>query len=170
MIVGTPEDDFFEENSEIQYISEVARLIRTFTKVVAGKIMWGIWMAFDPRSSLFQMNLDEKLFHIKNEYLKDPNFEWDNPVVLEVIEAYPRFGLTMMGKMYHNAMHMYHLAYSEGLQLKPKDKLGFIKASKGYHEELEKFKNDYEKSLEAEGAKAAGEVQSGYLSRRKRGR
>lgn len=76
MIKGLPEDDFWEHNWALRYVTEVADLIAAHGEEKAGRYMWAIWLFCSPRSDLFELEPEDKIEAIKMNYLKEPDFYW----------------------------------------------------------------------------------------------
>lgn len=68
---GDPEKDFFEQNPELKYITEFAKLIEEEGKQKASRIMWCIYMIEDPKSSIFRLPRNQKVQEIIANYYKD---------------------------------------------------------------------------------------------------
>ena len=71
MIVGNPEEDFFEQNGTLRYITEFADLIEKHGQKKASKIAWAVYMVEDPNSPIFNMPIADRIEEVKNNYKID---------------------------------------------------------------------------------------------------
>lgn len=94
LVVGTPERDFFEQNPELEYITEVKNFIKKFGgKKKAGRLLWAIYLTEDPNSKLYRgMDIEERRKEVSKNYLNEPDFNWDE--LKDFISSYPRIALT----------------------------------------------------------------------------
>lgn len=70
-VTGNPDVCFFEQNPELQYITEFKNLIDSKGKLIAGKILWSIYMIEDPKSKIFRMSREEKIKEITENYYSE---------------------------------------------------------------------------------------------------
>lgn len=94
LVVGTPDRDFFEQNPELEYISEVKSIIKKYgSKKKASPILWAVYLTEDPNSKLYRgMDLEERRAEVAKNYLNNPDFDWGE--LNEFIRTYPRIALT----------------------------------------------------------------------------
>ena len=93
IVTGDPDIDFFKQNPELKFHNFGHSLIEKFGEKEAGIIMWAIYLAEDPDSTLYQSHLIqvERRDMIQKTYLNKKgikNFEWEG--VRAIIEGYIR--------------------------------------------------------------------------------
>jgi len=93
IVVGDPDLDFFKQNSELRYHNFGHLAIEKYGEKEAGIIMWAIYLAEDPDSTLYQANLIqiERRDMVQKTYLNKKGikkFEWDE--ARTIIEGYIR--------------------------------------------------------------------------------
>lgn len=93
MVSGNPSLDFFEQNPELQYITEFAELKKSSKNY--SKILWSIYLLEDPRSKFFRMTFEERLEEIRANY-----FKLDIEKHSSVINSYKRLVLTREQQLY----------------------------------------------------------------------
>lgn len=70
-VTGNPEQDFFTQNPELQYISEFVALREDVGDETASKILWSIYMIEDPNSKIFRMPTEDKILEVQTNYYPD---------------------------------------------------------------------------------------------------
>jgi len=100
VIEGDPEKSFFEQNPELRYIPEVAKLIRKYGEEKAGIYMWASYMFEDPRSKIYRIPIDERTELIKESYLSKRLPDFDVNDLSDVRAAYPTMVLTKTQILY----------------------------------------------------------------------
>jgi hypothetical protein len=100
IVEGDPELPFFEQNPELRYFPEIARLIAKHGETKAGHFMWATYMFEDPRSKMYKMPIDEKTQIIQEEYLSNKIDIGDLKEIEEVRQFYPRLILTKTQILY----------------------------------------------------------------------
>lgn len=91
MIVGNPELNFFDQNPELRYISEIKKAVADYSDKEASKILWAIYMIEDPNSKLYRIPKDKRIEEVRKNY-----YEIDVDKFKELIKAYS--GLISMSK------------------------------------------------------------------------
>jgi len=84
-------ESFWDVNSELEYLSPYAQLIKDESKRRAGRIMTAIWLCFDPKSRVKQSGErveSEIMQDVATNFLNEKNFEWAK--YKNVIEAYKK--------------------------------------------------------------------------------
>lgn len=93
LISGDPNKDFFEQNPEIEYFSEVRAFIKKHGKKKAGKYLWATYMTEDPNSKLYKgTDLEERRKIVSKNFLNEEDFNWGD--IEDCISFYPRIMLT----------------------------------------------------------------------------
>jgi hypothetical protein len=91
MVIGNPELNFFDQNPELRYISEIKRAVADYSDKEASKILWAIYMIEDPNSKLYRIPKDKRIEEVKKNY-----YEIDLDKFKELSKAYS--GLISMSK------------------------------------------------------------------------
>lgn len=94
LITGNPNEDIFEQNPELEFITVVKDFIKKIGgKKKASKLLWSIYLTEDPNSKFYKgMDREERRKEVASNYLKEPDFDWGE---LEYfISLYPRFALS----------------------------------------------------------------------------
>lgn len=157
-IKGTPDEDFFKQNPEFQYRSIVKRLIKKEGKKRASKIMWAVYLTEDLNSTYYTLRMEEKRKEISENYLEEPDFDWEE--YQELIDAYPHMAMGVEAKNYKrlNDKFQQMLGEVEGADLKTAtlfySKLDSI--YKGLEKAKEMFDKENAKLNEARGSEQAG--------------
>lgn len=97
-IVGNPELDFFEQNPQVRYYPEIQDMIQKNAAEDASKIMWAVYLTEDPSSKYYAIPYEERRKIIAENYLKDPNFQWDS--IQKLVSAYPEICLSKTERWY----------------------------------------------------------------------
>lgn len=91
MVRGNPELNFFDQNPELKYISEIKKIVDGYSEKEASKILWAIYMIEDPNSKLYRIPKEKRIEEVKKNY-----YNIDVEKFRELIKAYP--GLISMQK------------------------------------------------------------------------
>lgn len=97
------EEDFWNLNQEIKYMSPFNKLYNsdlTNNKEYSSQIMWAVYLYTDPDSRFARMSEDEKREEINLNYLLNDKFNWDEPIIKELINGYQDRLLTKLQKSY----------------------------------------------------------------------
>lgn len=96
MITGNPENDFFEQNPELKYLSEIKKAVKDYSKSESSKILWAIYLLEDIDSKFYRLPRDQRISEIKKNY-----YDLDIQKFKELITAYPTLiGLTKEQRLY----------------------------------------------------------------------
>lgn len=95
MITGNPENDFFDQNPELRYISEVKKIVQEFSKKEASQILWAIFLIEDPTSRLYRMPKEQRIEEVKKNY-----YNIDTDRFKELISIYPYLVLSKEQQMF----------------------------------------------------------------------
>lgn len=91
VIKGTPKDNFFEMNPELEYITEFKELKEN--DPLASTVMWAIYMTEDPNSQLYKFkDVKQRRQEVEKNYLKSTDFDWN--AYKDITTAYLEFTLT----------------------------------------------------------------------------
>lgn len=170
------EKNFFEEYPEHRWVASFNELIFLYGEERASKYMWAIYMAYNPKSSIWNMPTDEKREEISSTFLgndKDIVDRTTGEVVTfwsiadDAITSYIDVCMSFESKMYVDARKLYESAMRDGHSLKPKDRAIFLKSLSGTSALLEDLKSKYVLS-EERGAdkKNQGMQKSGWASKK----
>jgi len=91
LITGNPELNFFEQNPELRYLSEIKKAVSEYSEKEASKILWAIYMIEDPNSKLYRIPKDKRIEEVQKNY-----YNIDVEKFKDLIRAYP--GLISMSK------------------------------------------------------------------------
>lgn len=98
MITGNPEQDFFDQNPELKYMTAFAKVQNELSKSEASKLMWSVYLLEDPDSKFYSMPYKDRLAEIQDLY--NPDFNVDDPLTKELITIYPRITMSKEKFMY----------------------------------------------------------------------
>jgi hypothetical protein len=87
IIEGDPEQSFFDQNPEIRYISEVAKMIKKYGEKETGRMLWATYLLEDPHSKLYKIPHEEREQLVAENYIRG---EFKIKDLEEIREAYPR--------------------------------------------------------------------------------
>ncbi len=167
MINGKPADGpFFELNKDLRYVPEFSDLISAYGEEKAGRYMWAIYLIYHPDSELFDMSPDDKVKTVQEGYLKETFVQWK--LFIPAIDVFPKVAMTRGARMYYDACMLYEESMVDARVMTPKDKQAFLKGLLSTGESIDKLKEKYlaEKVVGGQ-ARSAGELQSGFLSRKR---
>lgn len=119
LVTGDPDSDFFEQNPELKYFSQVDSLIAAHGKAEASRLMWATYLTEDPRSKFYRMEKGERRREVATYYLRQPDFDWES--IKEICDAYSRMSLSkeqVMFKIWADKMDegiafVKHLSFDE---------------------------------------------------------
>lgn len=97
-IAGNPAEDFFQQNPQVRYFPAVQRLLGNVAEDAAGKIMWAVYLTEDPDSKYYPISYTERRKIIADNYLKQPEFDWDG--ISYLVSAYPDMCLGVTERWY----------------------------------------------------------------------
>ncbi len=78
IVHGNPEVDFFIQNPEFKYITELNNLRNKLGEEKCSKLMWAVYMIEDPYSRLESMPYNLRVQQVCTEYLKQNHSETKN--------------------------------------------------------------------------------------------
>jgi len=85
-ISGDPKKDFFDQNPELKFKKEFAKLLKPHRRQKGSKIMWAIYMMEDPSSHFFRIPYATRLEEIQAVYFP----EFDPEKYQDIIDAYKK--------------------------------------------------------------------------------
>ena len=97
-VQGNPELDFFEQNPELRYFPVIQQLLKSVGPDVASRICWAVYLTEDPESKYYAMDKEDRRNVIAENYLKIPDFNWDEYSYL--ISEYPNMAMSQTKKWY----------------------------------------------------------------------
>lgn len=161
LVKGDPDKSFFSQNPELRYLTPVKDLIEKEGVKKAGRIMWAIYMVEDLNSTLYHMPQEDKKAEVKNNYLKDPDFEWDE--YSDLIAAYPDLAMSVEARNYKRLNDKFQsmLDNVEGADLKAATT--FYKSLKSIYEGLEYAKKMYDEEMSKQ-TEYRGSEQGGFFN------
>lgn len=162
LVKGTPEEDFFKQNPELQYRSSVKRLIRKVGKKEAGRIMWAVYLTEDLNSTFYPLRTEEKRMEVAKNYLEDEDFDWDEYESL--IEDYPNMAMGVEARNYKRLNDKFQAMLSEveGADLKLAST--FYSKLDSIYKGLERAKEMYDKE-NAKASQVRGSEEGGMFNR-----
>lgn len=170
---GDPEKDFFEQNPHWRYLGSSIHLLKKYSKKLASKIRWAIFLIEDPDSKYFRYSKDKRVALVNDNYLKgDYRFDYDeetDSVKAEdhsdqfVLSTYAMETMSKTKRQYYERETSYELLVaSERLSTDLKVKADVqIKLMKIFAE-LEKFRKEYEEE-KTSNKRTRGKEQPGIL-------
>ena len=90
--------NFFENNPEMRYFDEPARIIELHGEKEASKVMHAIYLTEDPNSDFYTFSKEDRRKLVQRNYLKQEEFEWEE--YDNIIRAWPGWFLTSIEKNY----------------------------------------------------------------------
>lgn len=98
-IQGSPEEDFFQQNPQVRYFDPIQKLLSSVAgDAEAGRIMWAVYLTEDPDSKYYALPYVERRRIIAENYLKDPDFDWEKYDY--VVSGYPDMCLGVTERWY----------------------------------------------------------------------
>ena len=98
------DENFWEHNREIKFISPFSKFYESDlskNKEYSSRIMWAIYLYCDPLSKFARMFSSERRKEIKDNYLKDDSFNWEDRSIEELIKGYESSMLTKLQNSYN---------------------------------------------------------------------
>jgi len=68
LVVGNPENDFFDQNPELLYFSSISKLIQDKGKKEASRLMWVVYLLEDPNSKFYRIPREIRIDEVKKNY------------------------------------------------------------------------------------------------------
>lgn len=173
--VGDPDKDFFEQNPHWKYLESSVKLLKSFSKKLASKIRWALFLIEDPDSPYFRYPKVRRVEIVNNNYLKedytilydDETMKIINQDIDFLIERYGADTMSNLKRDYYDRELSYQLLVasernSTDLKLKADVQLKLAKIC----EELNKARDAFEAENEEEKTKVRGSQQPGLLFRK----
>jgi len=97
------DENFWELHPVLKTIKEFQSIYKsdkTKAKNGSSTLMWAIALAIDPNKSnpYRNLNIEEKKEIIKEDFLKDKDFNWEHKSILTLIETYEKYCLSVPEK------------------------------------------------------------------------
>lgn len=99
------DENFWILNPEVKYFSPFTQLFDedlSKNKEKSSKIMWAIFLFTDPASKFNRLAAEDKEVEIKNNYLKDEDFTFEEDTVKLYVEAYKNLLLSKAQREFLN--------------------------------------------------------------------
>lgn len=77
-LVVNIDKNFFELNKEFEYFDEAQRLIETYGREKASRLLWAVYQVEDPEAKMSTFAIQDKLSMVRKNYLKEPDFNWED--------------------------------------------------------------------------------------------
>lgn len=161
MIKGTPEDNFFEKNPHLRYLTPVRNLIGQYDEVLANKYIWAVYLMLSPDSDLFYLDPEDRWYEIQNNYLKDGIEMVD---LEEFMEHFPSIMLTPEQRRYSQLSAMLDKMISDAVKANDnKDRIAIMKAVGPIQSAMDSSKKKYFEAAEVD-VTTRGQQQAGILA------
>jgi hypothetical protein len=98
------DDNFWECNRELKYLSPFSKFYESDlskNKEYSSRVMWAIYLFCDPESRFSRMFTSERRKEIKDNYLKDDKFNWEDKSIEQLINGYEDKMLTKLQNSYN---------------------------------------------------------------------